>query len=89
MPGCGWKIANFLAGHTLAPQIQNSNATTTMSTSRTEYKRQLGVLEHCLLLGRLYYDEGKSNQGEYYLNLAKQYYQEIVEEARINGEALR
>jgi hypothetical protein len=86
--GCGWESADFLEGCTLTPQKQNRNAIATMTTSRTEYKRQLGVLEHCLLLGRLYYDEGKSNRGEYYLDLAKQYYQEIVEEARINGEAL-
>jgi len=59
-----------------------------MTNSRLEYKRQLSVLEHCLLLGRLYYDEGKCNRGEFYLGLAKQYYQDIVEQARINGEAL-
>ena len=69
-------------------KIQKRNAIAAMVTSRTEYKRQLGVLEHCLLLGRLYYDEGKSTRGEYYLDLAKQYYKDIVEQARINDEVV-
>jgi hypothetical protein len=73
---------NFLEGRTSAPQNQRRNVTFIMTESQEEFKRQLMILEHCLLLGMLYYDEGNESRGERYLDLAKQYYQTAVEQAR-------
>ncbi len=73
---------NFLEGHTPAPQNQRRNVTFIMTESQEEFKRQLMIMEHCLLLGMLYYDEGNEHRGERYLQLAKQHYQTAVEQAR-------
>lgn len=59
-----------------------------MTNSQKEFKRQLAVMEHCLLLGMLYYDEGKQKRGERYLHLAQQYYTAAVEQARTGSTLL-
>jgi hypothetical protein len=59
-----------------------------MTDSQKEFKRQLAVLEHCLLLGMLYYDEGKKGRGERYLLLAQQHYKAAVEQARSGNTLL-
>jgi hypothetical protein len=46
------------------------------------WQRQVGIMDHCLTLAMLNYEEGKKQRGEYYIDLAGQYYSELVEKAR-------
>jgi hypothetical protein len=46
------------------------------------YDRKVMILNHCLTLTRLYHEQGKAKRGEYYADLANQYYTEVLELAR-------
>ena len=47
-----------------------------------KWQRQVGIMDHCLTLAMLNYGEGEPKRGEYYIDLAGQYYSELVEKAR-------
>jgi hypothetical protein len=44
-----------------------------------ELSVHLALLQHCLKLGLLYYDQGSTKRGDYYLNLSDEYYRDIKE----------
>jgi hypothetical protein len=46
------------------------------------YDRKVMILKNCLTLTRLYHEQGKAKRGEYYADLANQYYSEILGLAR-------
>jgi hypothetical protein len=46
------------------------------------WQREVGIMDHCLTLAMLNYEEGKDRRGEYYIDLAGQYYSELIKKAR-------
>jgi hypothetical protein len=46
------------------------------------YDRKVMILKNCLTLTRLYHAQGREKQGEFYADLANQYYSEILGLAR-------
>lgn len=53
-----------------------------MNDGHKAWQRQVGIMDHCLTLAMLNYEEGQERRGEYYIDLAQQYYTELVEKAR-------
>jgi hypothetical protein len=68
--------------HSDSPKTLNNDLTPDMNERHQEFKRHIAAQDHCILLGMLYYDERKPTRGEYYLDLAKQHFEEAVKQAR-------
>ncbi len=47
-----------------------------------EYRVELYKMENCMLLAMLNYEANNPKRGEYYLDLAKQYFTRTAEDAR-------
>jgi len=53
-----------------------------LNDGHKSWQRQVGIMDSCLTLAMLNYEEGKKQRGEYYIDLAGQYYSELVKKAR-------
>jgi hypothetical protein len=53
-----------------------------LNDENLQWQRLVGILDPCWTLAILIYGEGKKQRGEYYIDLAGQYYSELIEKAR-------
>jgi hypothetical protein len=67
-----WSVGHYLA----APNF-------TLAMNKMDdykvYDRKVMILNHCLTLTRLYHEQGKAKRGDYYADLANQYYSEVLD----------
>jgi hypothetical protein len=64
------------------PRLPKSKPAMQEMNDYKAYDRKVMILNHCLTLTRLYHEQGRTKRGEYYADLANQYYSEILDLAR-------
>ncbi len=75
-------VASVLRALPSPPENVNVFGIMSLNDGHKAWQRQVGIMDHCLTLAMLNYEDGKQQRGEYYIDLAGQYYSELIKKAR-------
>lgn len=59
-----------------------------MKTTHAAWKRKVGIMDHCLTLAMLHYENQEDKKAENYVRLSEEYYEELLRIIRSRGELL-